>query len=96
MRINRDPPESVESFDAAERMRKRQRPYYRFEDPDPLGFGDLVRARSDLLPRERELYEVLDLIVSEFESDPMSVQYFDLRTVERAKQLVARYRKLKG
>ena len=41
---------------------------------------------------EAELYEVLDLVVAEFETDPMSVQCFDQRTVERAKAIVAKYR----
>lgn len=73
-------------------------PYYRFpkDESGPFGFGSLVRDRSELLPREREVYEVLDLIVTEFETDPMSVQCFDLRIVERAKKAVAPYRKLKG
>lgn len=73
-------------------------PYYRFpkDEAGPFGFGGLVRDRSELLPREREVYEVLDLIVSEFESDPTSVQCFDLRIVERAKNAVAPYRKLKA
>lgn len=34
-----------------------------------------------------DVWTVLDLIVAEFESDPMSVQCFDLRIVERAKEL---------
>jgi hypothetical protein len=34
-----------------------------------------------------DVWTVLDLIVAEFESDPMSVQCFDLRLVERAKEL---------
>ena len=37
--------------------------------------------------------EVLDVIVAEFESDPMSVQCFDLRVVERAKALVGEWRR---
>ena len=36
----------------------------------------------------REAHELLALIVAEFESDPMSVQCFDLRIVERAKACV--------
>lgn len=55
-----------------------------------------IAYRSDLTPREREVYEVLDLIVAEFESDPMSVQCFDLRTVDRAKMAVEWFRKLKA
>lgn len=40
------------------------------------------------LDNELEAMKVLDLIVAEFESDPMSVQCFDLRTVERAKKVI--------
>ena len=39
-----------------------------------------------------ELLEVLDLIVAEFNSDPMSVQCFDLRIVQRAKDIVEKLR----
>ena len=39
---------------------------------------------------DKEAWKVLDLIVAEFESDPMSVQCFDLRIVERAKECVAK------
>jgi hypothetical protein len=39
---------------------------------------------------QREAFEVLELIVAEFNSDPMSVRCFDLRVVERAKQCVAK------
>jgi len=35
-----------------------------------------------------DVWTVLDLIVAEFTSDPMSVQCFDLRIVDRAKTLV--------
>ncbi len=38
----------------------------------------------------KEAIEVLALIVAEFKSDPMSVQCFDLRLVERAKKIVAK------
>ena len=37
---------------------------------------------------EREAMKVLALIVAEFNSDPMSVQCFDLRLVEHAKQII--------
>lgn len=36
-----------------------------------------------------EAIELLRLVVAEWKSDPMSVQCFDLRTVERAKQCIA-------
>ena len=38
---------------------------------------------------DKEALLVLDLIVTEFESDPMSVQCFDLRVVRRAKDCIA-------
>jgi len=45
---------------------------------------------------EQEAMIVLDLIVAEFDSDPMSVQCFDLRTVLRAKELVKNWRTAGG
>jgi hypothetical protein len=38
---------------------------------------------------QKEAEELIGLIAAEFESDPMSVQCFDLRIVERVKQCVA-------
>jgi hypothetical protein len=38
---------------------------------------------------EREALEIFDLVVAEWKSDPMSVQCFDLRLVERAKLVAA-------
>lgn len=43
--------------------------------------------------RTRRAWEVLDVIVGEFESDPSSVQCFDQRIVKEAKQLVADQRR---
>lgn len=40
-----------------------------------------------------EAHELLALIVAEFESDPLSVQCFDSRIVDRAKLCVARRKK---
>lgn len=37
---------------------------------------------------QNEAWKVLSLIVAEFDTDPMSVQCFDLRIVERAKAVV--------
>lgn len=42
----------------------------------------------------REAVAVLGLIVAEFKSDPLSVQCFDQRVVERAKACVAELEKL--
>lgn len=41
-----------------------------------------------------EMFEVLDIIIGEFESDPMSVQCFDLRIVDRAIKVIADIKKL--
>ena len=70
-----------------------------------LTYHDVVeRVRAEATPRvamwdakgyeERlklvdEMERLFDLIVAEFESDPMSVQCFDLRIVERAKYVNA-------
>lgn len=43
---------------------------------------------------ERRALKVLALIVVEFETDPMSVQCFDLRTVQEAKETVAERKRL--
>lgn len=48
-----------------------------------------VKARFDAL---REAEVLLDLIDAEFRSDPMSVQCFDLRIVERVRACVATLR----
>lgn len=36
----------------------------------------------------REMFEVLDLIVAEFKSDPMSTACFDRRIIDRAISIV--------
>ena len=54
-----------------------------------------VRETEERMKVELEAFELLDLIVAEFNSDPMSVQCFDLRTVELAKYVVARLKELK-
>lgn len=41
---------------------------------------------------DKEAMRVLDLIVAEFNSDPMSVQCFDLRVVERSKEVIRNQR----
>lgn len=68
--------------------------HYQFDDEKwPLGLG--IKSPDDLPPTEREIYSLLDLIVAEWESDPMSVRCFDSRIVERSKRAVAPYRALK-
>ena len=49
-----------------------------------------MQKMHERMKLEDEALDLLGLIVAEFESDPMSVQCFDLRTVERAKQVVAK------
>ena len=41
---------------------------------------------------DAEAHTLLDLIDAEFQSDPMSVQCFDLRIVERVRQCVAAHK----
>lgn len=41
---------------------------------------------------QREAWLLLDLIDAEFRSDPMSVQCFDLRVVERVRERVAKHK----
>ena len=53
-----------------------------------------IRAIEEGFDLDREAWIVLDLIVAEFKSDPMSVQCFDSRTVERAISAVAHRRRL--
>ena len=46
--------------------------------------------RSSVL-KERAI-EILDIVVAEWDSDPMSVQCFDLRIVQEAKDLVKEFK----
>jgi hypothetical protein len=48
------------------------------------------RIISDSFRNDEEAHTLLDLINAEFQSDPMSVQCFDLRIVARVKECVAR------
>ncbi len=48
---------------------------------------------EDFALRDR-LLEIMDLVVAEWESDPMSVQCFDLRIVEEAKAASKRRKEL--
>ena len=48
------------------------------------------REIEDSFRNDAEAHELLALIDAEFRSDPMSVQCFDLRIVERVKWCVAR------
>lgn len=53
-----------------------------------------LRRMDERIEAHIEAFEVLDLIVAEFNSDPMSVQCFDLRTVKRAQDVVERLKKV--
>lgn len=56
------------------------------------GYSPLTRKEELRIEREfenrREAFRLLDLINAEFQSDPTSVQCFDLRIVERVRQCV--------
>lgn len=52
------------------------------------------RAIEEGFALTQEAWRILDLIVAEFKSDPMSVQCFDDRIVERAINLVDRRKAL--
>lgn len=59
------------------------------------GYAKVVGDAPDPAPWDlpyqgawRTVWDVLDAVVAEWTSDPMSVQCFDLRLVERAKQLL--------
>lgn len=43
---------------------------------------------------QHEAVRLLDLVVAEWNSDPMSVQCFDSRIVKRSKEVVERLKKL--
>ncbi|WP_026782648.1 hypothetical protein [Pleomorphomonas koreensis] len=53
-----------------------------------------VLELEGLFDAERRLLEIMELVVSEWATDPMSVACFDLRIVEEAKQLVAKRHRL--
>lgn len=51
---------------------------------------------EDSWQNDKEAFVLLDLINAEFQSDPMSVQCFDLRVVERVKECVEKRKKFKA
>jgi hypothetical protein len=53
------------------------------------------KAIEESFDLKREGMELLGLIAAEFKSDPMSVQCFDLRIVERTKYVTERLAQLK-
>lgn len=50
--------------------------------------------RDPVFENDCEILQALSLIVAEFESDPLSVACFDLRTVQRAKDAIAERKRL--
>jgi hypothetical protein len=52
------------------------------------------REMEEVWTLRREALAILRLVIAEWESDPQSVQCFDLRIVERAKEVSRRIRKL--
>lgn len=48
------------------------------------------RLIEDVWKNDAEAHELLALICAEFQSDPTSVQCFDLRVVDRVKMCVAK------
>lgn len=64
---------------------------WQVETPD----GDLLcevdsEADAHLISAAPELLKSLEAILFEIRSDPMSVQFFDLRMIEKANQAVAK------
>jgi uncharacterized coiled-coil protein SlyX len=55
---------------------------------------EAINAIEKRFAMQDKAFELLDLIVAEWESDPMSVQCFDLRVVEQAKELMQEHKKL--
>lgn len=52
------------------------------------------REIEELWDLRREAVRLLDQVVAEWKSDPMSVQCFDLRLVERARYVTERVKKI--
>lgn len=50
----------------------------------PISYAGFLDDDMGPLPTEWEQHEILSLIVAEFKSDPMSVQCFDQRIVDRS------------
>jgi hypothetical protein len=58
-------------------------------DQTPRMSDKWQRQMEDSFRNDLEAHDLLGLINAEFQSDPMSVQCFDLRIVERVKYCVA-------
>ena len=55
---------------------------------------EAVHELEELWTLERRAVELLDIIAAEFQSDPMSVQCFDLRIVEETINISKRLKEL--
>lgn len=55
------------------------------------GFKEICRQQD----ADKRVWELMDIICSEFQSDPMSVQCFDLRVVDEAIKLVRDRKEMK-
>lgn len=53
-----------------------------------------IKGLEEVLTLKYRAVEILDLVVAEWDSDPMSVQCFDLRIVKEAKTIMNRLREL--
>lgn len=62
--------------------------------PDYRLTKEEARAVEARFENDREAHVLLDLINAEFQSDPTSVQCFDLRVVDRVKTCVLLNKKL--
>lgn len=58
----------------------------------PMFTREREREISQGFANDKEAHALLDLINAEFTSDPMSVQCFDLRVVERVRLCVGFYK----
>lgn len=55
---------------------------------------EAIKKTEESFDLKKEALELLELINSEFQSDPGSVKCFDLRIVKRVRKLVNKKRKL--
>jgi hypothetical protein len=65
-----------------------------YKSGDPRLTPKAEREMEERFKLEKEALQILDVVVAEWASDPLSVQCFDLRIVERAKFIVKRLKEL--
>lgn len=61
---------------------------------EPRLTSKAIKEMDEAFSLRQEAVEILGQVVDEWNSDPMSVQCFDLRTVERANYVLARLKKV--